>query len=146
MLGSARARCSRVLRGRAFALAVVFLSALAPASEPALSARLSCEPAPSPGRIRCAVAVEVAKDQRLSWADALVVRAPAFARPLRSRVSQRKLSGKDSKAEVLLALLASGTGRGTLTVRARVVVCSRAQPAACRPESREASVELEVGR
>jgi hypothetical protein len=87
-----------------------------------------------------------ATELRLSWADVLVVRAPAFARPLRSRVPKPKLSGNDSKTEVLLALLASGTGRGTLTVRARAVLCSRAEPAVCRPAMREASIELEVGR
>jgi hypothetical protein len=130
---------------RSLAVAFVLVAAVAPASEPEeLTTLLRCEPAPTPGRVRCSLALEVGQNLRFSWVDALVVRAPAFARPLRSRVPQRKL-GKDSKAEVLLALLASGTGRGTLTVRARAVVCSRAEPSACRPLSRDASIELEVG-
>lgn len=125
---------------------VLFSSATLPAAAPELNAGLNCEPTLAPGRVRCALSLSVSDDLRLSWVDALVVSSPEFARPLRSRVAQRKLSGKDSKAEVLLALLASGTGHGTLTVRARAVVCSRAQPSACRPASREASFELVVGR
>jgi hypothetical protein len=130
---------------RALAAASLLVAAAVPASEPVLSVVLRCEPAPAPGRVRCALALEVDESLRFTWVDALVVRAPAFARPLRSRVAQRKLSGKDSKAEVLLALLASGTGRGTFTVRARGVACSRVAPSVCRPLSREASIELEVG-
>ena len=129
----------------ALAGALVLLAAEAPALEPALSTYLRCDPAPAPGRLRCALSLEVTPDLRLSWVDALVVGAPAFVRPLRSRVPQRKLTGKDSKADVLLALLAHGTGRGTLTVRARAVVCARDRPASCRPVARDASIELEVG-
>lgn len=121
-------------------------SAAAGGSPAELGARLSCDPAPVPGRVRCRLTLTVADDARLSWVDALVVASPGFARPLRSRVPQRKLSGKESKAEVQLALLASGPGRGTLTVRGRAVVCPRSGQGACRPRSSEASVELVVGR
>ncbi|HWA77809.1 MAG TPA: hypothetical protein VG937_35980 [Polyangiaceae bacterium] len=135
--------------GRTFWLSLLLLGSLpniAPAAAPELGARLSCEPTPAPGRVRCALELAVASDLRLSWVDALVVATPEFARPLRSRVPQRKLTGKDSKAEVHLALLASSTGRGTLTVRGRAVVCPRTGTGACRPVSNAASVELVVGR
>jgi hypothetical protein len=139
------------VRGRrgVFLLSLLLLSAatkVAPAADPDLSTRLSCEPIPAPGRVRCALQLAVPSDLRLSWVDALVVAAPAFARPLRSRVAQRKLTGQEGKAEVHLALLASSTGRGTLTVRGRAVVCPRTGPGACRPVSSAASVELLVGR
>jgi hypothetical protein len=146
VLGFSTFSAVRARAAQVFAMAVFLLAAEAPATEPGLSTRLSCEPAPAPGRVRCALSLEVTPDLRFSWVDALVVAAPAFARPLRSRVPQRKLTGKESKADVLLALLASRTGRGTLTVRARAVVCSRDPLASCRPMSRDASIELEVGR
>jgi hypothetical protein len=130
-------------------LSLALLSAAtkpAPAAAPELSTRLSCEPTPAPGRVRCALELAVPSELRLSWVDALVVATPEFARPLRSRVPQRKLTGKEAKAEVHLALLASSTGRGTLTVRGRAVVCPRTRPGSCRPVSSAASVELLVGR
>jgi len=128
-----------------WALAVAFVPVAGRAQEAELSSELTCEPAAGPGRVRCSLAIEAASSYRLSWVDALVVQSPSFARPLRSRIPQR-VSGKENKAEVLLALVASGTGKGPLTVRARAVICPRLKAGACRPASRDATTVLEVGR
>ena len=50
-----------------------------------ISAKLACRPERSPGRVLCELSV-AARGGRLEWADALVVSAPEFARPLQSRV------------------------------------------------------------
>jgi hypothetical protein len=135
------ARCGAWL----WALAVAFAPTASHAREADLSTELACEPAAAPGRVRCSLAIEAAPSYRLSWVDALVVQSPSFARPLRSRIPQ-PVSGKENTAEVLLALVASGTGKGPLTVRARAVICPRLKAGACRPASREATTMLEVGR
>lgn len=123
--------------------------ALAPtpghAQGPGLSTELACERAAGPGRVRCSLSVEAAPGFRLTWVDALVVQSPSFARPLRSRIPQR-VSGKETQAEVLLALVASRTGTGSLTVRARAVLCPLVGAGACRPATRDATAVVEVAR
>ena len=126
-------------------LLVALWTKLAPAAGPQLDVRLRCDRALVPGRVRCAVSLSVPRGFRLSWVDALVVSSPPFARPLRARIPLRRLTGMDSHAEVLLALLAREAGRGMLTVRGRAVVCPRQGDAVCRPASSQASLEFSVG-
>jgi hypothetical protein len=115
------------------------------AEAPELDARLACEPAPGPGRVRCSLAASVGPELRLGWVDALVLEAPPFARPLRSRIPYRG-SLKEPKAELLLGLMARSTGRGRLAVRVRALVCPRQGVAGrCRPLTRDAEYELIVG-
>ena len=115
----------------------------APVTE--LEARLECEPAPGPGRVRCALRARVGAEHRLGWIDALVVEAPEFARPLRARIPYRG-SLKEPQVELLLGLVASDVGRGRLTVRVRALVCPRAGAGGrCRPVTRDTAYELVVG-
>ncbi len=125
--------------------AALLVPLAASADTPALSAQLSCEPALGPGRVRCTLSASVADDQRIAWIDALVVSAPSFAQPLRSRIAHRGAS-EAARAEIALALLATRGGVGELVVRARAVVCGRT-PAdgRCRPLTRDASLKLSVG-
>jgi len=108
-----------------------------------IDAALSCEAAPAPGRVRCDLTVRARAGTLLDWADALVVAAPSFARPLRSRVAPRERRSGVPSVDLPFALVAAGTGRGELRVRARAVVC---RAALCRPASRDVRTELAVGQ
>ena len=145
-----RPACRPELWVRLALRAAVVLSLFAPvasaaADSPKLEARLACEPAPGPGRVRCSLAASVGPELRLDWIDALVIEAPEFARPLRSRIPYRG-SLKAPKAELLLGLIARSNGRGKLAVRVRALVCPRQGLAGrCRPSTRDAEYELVVG-
>ncbi len=94
----------------------------AAADSPVLAAELECQRASRPGRILCELSTR-AQSGKLVWSDALVVRAPEFARPLRSRfVAQLDPSGAAS-ASAKLALVAASAGQGKLELLARAVVC-----------------------
>ena len=99
------------------------LASVVHADAPELQAELVCQKVPGPGRVLCELTSHVA-GARLVWSDALVVRAPSFARPLRSRVLA-ELGGAAAPgvARAKLALVASAVGQGKLEVLARGVVC-----------------------
>jgi hypothetical protein len=110
-------------------------------------ARLSCRREPGPGRVLCELEVE-APTGRLAWADALVVRAPAFARPLRARVGPKSATGgTERRLRLPIALGATQNGKGELRVRARWVRCraSAGKRELCEPGSRLVSARVEVG-
>jgi hypothetical protein len=120
---------------------------LAPGSQaepPALDARLECARLAAPGRVVCELTTE-ARVGKLVWSDALVVSAPAFARPLRSRVVAPLTPGT-GEARTKLALVATQLGTGTLALLARGVIC-REGPAgeSCQSESTPVSSVIEVG-
>jgi hypothetical protein len=58
----------------------------------------------------------------LSWADAVVTSAPAFVKPLRSRVAGSDPS-TPRRMRIPLALAATERGSGKVTVLARSVAC-----------------------
>jgi hypothetical protein len=109
--------------GASSLLAGLLLSASLQADAPALQARLSCQRAAGPGRVLCELSTQ-ASSGKLVWSDALVVRAPGFAAPLRSRVlAQLGAGSQPGAAWAKLALVASGPGQGQLELLARGVVC-----------------------
>jgi hypothetical protein len=117
------------------------------AADSPFQASLSCQPAVAPGRILCELSTRV-NEGKLVWSDALVVRAPGFARPLRSRV----VAHLDADAAALgasakLALVASEAGQGKLTVLARGVLCHDG-PAGehCGPVQAQVTVEIRVAQ
>jgi len=127
-----------------FALA---FSPPASADGPELSARLTCAPATGPGRILCEIIAQTASG-KLVWVDALVVRAPDFARPLRARVVAQVGSGAEAgTATAKLALVASELGHGRLEVLVRGVVCHD-QPSGqhCGAEVARVSSAVDVGQ
>jgi hypothetical protein len=90
--------------------------------------------------------VEAPPQQRLSWVDALVVEAPSFARPLRSRIPHRMAAGPQTRATLPFALMATSVGHGRLLLRARAVVCrAGTREGACRPVTGEATLDVRVG-
>ena len=129
------------------ALSLCF-AANASGAEPArMSAELSCRPEAAPGRVLCELKCSVASGSRLAWADALVTHAPTFARPLRSRVTpERFKEASGAERKLSFAFVAATSGVGSVTVRARAVVCSGAgERERCRPESQDVTAELRVG-
>jgi hypothetical protein len=138
---------ARRAAGRALLLGWL-LDARASAATIDLTADLSCRPEAAPGRVLCALRLSPPAGQRLVWADALIVQAPPFARPLRSRVSsERFAAASETERRLALALVASEAGTGTLAVRARVVICrERGDSEVCEPAQREAAAEVRIGR
>jgi hypothetical protein len=120
-------------------------SVLADAAPPELSARLVCPRRPGPGRVVCEAEIELDAGV-LAWADVLVLEAPSFAPPLRSRVGPSALHMKSEQRQRLqLALAATAPGSGTLRVRARAVACPDATLRGCQPVVRETQARVEVG-
>jgi hypothetical protein len=108
---------------------------------------LTCRPEAMPGRVSCELEVETSKG-RLVWVDALVVRAPDFAPPLRARVGQIAAVGvTERRARLPIVLAAIRAGRGKLEVEARTVVCvdGADRRGACRPWSKRLEAKVEVG-
>lgn len=119
------------------------LAPSAKADEPALRAHLRCERAPGSGRIVCELRVGAVLG-KLVWSDALVVRAPPFARPLRARIAAQLIASEGSAASAKFALVASRPGRGRLDLLVRGVVCRTAAGGLCSPEVVTVSTLLEV--
>jgi hypothetical protein len=109
---------------------------------PSLEVEASCESLAGPGKVRCAVHV---RPRGGIWrsGDVIVMAAPSFAPPLRTRAGLADLVRKDeSEAEFALALAAVTDGSGTLRIKARAVVCGER---GCRPVSAEAEARVVVG-
>jgi hypothetical protein len=123
---------------------LLVVSPSARAEDPMLSARVECAPAAGPGRILCQLNASTAAG-KLVWVDALVVQAPPFARPLRSRVVAQLGADPRTAASAKLALVASEQGQGELTVRVRAVICQEGPSGeACAPEQTLASGKITV--
>ena len=127
--------------------ALVALATTVGAETPGLSASLTCRPEAAPGRVLCELTCAAAPGARLVWADALVTEAPAFARPLRSRVSPERFgeTGQNQR-KLSLAFVAAQPGTGPVSVRARAVVCrGQGDAERCQPEIRDVTAQLRVG-
>jgi len=109
---------------------------------PSIDVRASCEALAGPGKVRCAVHVRPERGV-WRWGDVIVVAAPPFAPPLRTRAGLAELVRKDeSEVEFALALAAVADGSGTLRIKARAVVCGES---GCRPVFAEADARVTVG-
>jgi hypothetical protein len=113
---------------------------------PRLDVSASCERKATKGRVLCDVEFEV-PDGRIAWADVVVVQAPQFAKPLRSRVGVLDARSRtDRRIHIPVAFIARDQGRGTVAFRGRAVVCSSASAReTCSPVTHDAAVELKVG-
>jgi hypothetical protein len=109
---------------------------------PTLHAEASCDALPGPGKVLCVVK-ERPVAGKLRWGDVIVLSAPAFAPPLRTRVAAGDATRSDVEgADFSLALAATGEGLGTLRVLGRGVVCGEG---GCRPCQAEATARVVVG-
>src|SRR6476469_6840311 len=112
---------------------------------PELSAHLECQRRATPGRVLCEAELEVDTGS-LRWSDVLVLDAPRFAPPLRSRVGPGALFMKTERRHRLqLALAATVAGEGTLRVRARAVYCPDTTGHDCRALVHEVEASVQVG-
>lgn len=128
-------------------VAGLLLAAPCPAEGASLAATASCERRATKGRVVCEVEME-APEGRISWADVLVVRAPAFAPPLRTRLGAGDVRARtDRRVRIPVAFVATTLGQGEVTFRARAVLCRAGTGGTerCVSEAREVSVELVVG-
>jgi hypothetical protein len=108
----------------------------------ALHAEVKCEALAGPGKVQCAVR-ERPLGGKLRWGDVIVLSAPPFAPPLRTRLATGDASRSDEDgADFLLALGATADGIGKLRVLARAVVCGQT---GCRPVRAEAAASVAVG-
>ena len=135
----------------ALVLALLPVPALgAPKENPAATIEVvaSCERKATKGRVICDVELEAAS-ARIAWADVIVTGAPAFAPPLRSRVSITDARSRtDKRVRLPVALIATSLGRGTVSMRARAVLCVPSSPGAtetCRPSTKDVTAEIIVG-
>lgn len=112
----------------------------------AIDVTATCEHKAAKGRVICDVEIEAAG--RIAWADVVVVEAPPFAPPLRSRVALADARARtDHRVRIPVAFVATAQGRGTVTVRGRAIVCtgSAGEHESCGPASKEVSTDLVVG-
>ena len=126
-----------------------FVATNAASAEPqALAATLQCPRRPGPGRVLCEAELEISEGQ-LVWADVLVLEAPPFARPLRTRAgSSAVVMQHERRVRIQLSLAATELGEGRLRVRGRAVRCldgHRESPHRCAPLSAEAVALVHVG-
>jgi len=92
-------------------------------ADDAVQATLRCAPRVGRGRVLCDVDMTV-KSGRLTWADAIIIETPSFAAALRDRVGMRNASERSAQHMRLpFALLARASGKGQVTIKARVVWC-----------------------
>jgi hypothetical protein len=126
--------------------AVSALGAAGPDPAPRLDVAASCERKAAKGRVLCDVEFEVAEG-RIAWADVVVVQAPPFAKPLRSRVGVLDARSRtDKRIHIPVAFIATDQGHGTVAFRGRAVVCAAtAVREACSPVEHDVAVELKVG-
>jgi hypothetical protein len=127
-----------------FAVFAVFGGARADGGARAFSllTEVTCDPLPGPGKVQCLVRVRPVGGA-LRWSDAIVLSAPSFAPPLRTRVAAGDAKRTDEGgADFSLALAATGDGEGELKVLARATVCG---DGGCRPVQSEGIARVVVG-
>jgi hypothetical protein len=107
-----------------------------------LLTEVTCDPLSGPGKVQCLVRVRPVGGS-LRWSDAIVLSAPPFAPPLRTRVAVGDAKRNDGEgADFSLALAATGDGVGELKVLARATVCG---DGGCRPVQAEGVARVTVG-
>ncbi len=134
----------------AFALAAFAVAGGADAEEAApLDAKMQCERASEPGRVRCSVEVRTAAPRSIAWADVAILQLPDFASALKGRIGPADATARDpSGVKWAFGLVARRAGQGEARARVRVVLCepgaSGGEPS-CAPRSIEVRATLVVG-
>ncbi len=118
----------------------------AAADVPSLAVQLDCPARAGQGRIVCMLELSSRPGSVLRWADALVVSAPDFAPPLRSRRVASVPEEGTGRTTIASPLFAREENTGTLRVKARAVVCAEGARESCSPVWREAQASVAVMR
>jgi len=104
---------------------------------PELSAEVACRAEPSTRRVLCALALAAEVGRRVTWADAVVLAAPAASPPLRARVTSRR-----DAPDKLVVSFVLGEAAGRVELLARAVDCPVTGDGACRATTLPLAVEL----
>lgn len=126
--------------------AVVFCSPVIArsAAEERASARATCPPRVGAGRIVCQVTLTVPAEDRIRWADVVVVEAPSFALPLRSRVVASLPEQGARETQLAVPLFGTAEGTGTVALRVRAVVCAKGSQTHCDTLTRKLEAAVAV--
>lgn len=131
------------------ALAALVMLVAGPAGADAdLRGTFSCPQRETAGRVVCDLDLPKRSGaSTLVWVDALVLKAPPFVRPLRSRVRVPVARGGAEALNLPVAFVAQELGRAEITVRARAVVCQKLEPApsGCRALQTDFTTSIRVG-
>jgi hypothetical protein len=125
-------------------LALVSSDARAEESVP-FEAKMQCERAAEPGRVRCSVEVRTTAPRTIAWADVAILQLPDFASALKGRVGPDDATSRDANSvKWAFGLVAKRAGQGEARVRVRVVACD-GEGVKCAPQSTEVRAMLNVG-
>lgn len=110
-----------------------------------IDAKMQCERAAEPGRVRCSVEVKTTAPRTIAWADVAILQLPDFASALKGRIGPSDATARDtSSVKWAFGLVARRAGQGEARVRVRVVACE-SEGAKCAPQSTEVRAMLNVG-
>jgi hypothetical protein len=128
----------------ALALALVASDVRAEESAP-IEAKMSCERAAEPGRVRCSVEVRTSAPRTIAWADVAILQLPDFASALKGRIGPDDATARDATSvKWAFGVVARRAGQGEARVRVRVVACE-SEGSKCAPQSTEVRAMLTVG-
>lgn len=133
---------------RALAVGLLLAVGVAHADATRLEGSFSCPQRETAGRVVCDLDLSKRVDtSTLVWVDALVLQAPPFVRPLRSRVTVAVTRGGADALNLPVAFVAQELGRAEITVRARAVVCRHVAqaPTGCRALQADFTTSIRVG-
>jgi hypothetical protein len=106
------------------ALAIgLFCASPSLAVAPTLKPKLVCQTLPK--MVLCAVHLEASVGAWVSWSQAEIVEAPAFVRPVHTKVTYKKNPLK--RPAIYLGLSPTGGGKGEVAIVLRTVVCPDAR-------------------
>lgn len=130
----------------AYAFAIALIAADVRAEEaPPVEAKMQCERAAEPGRVRCSVEVRTASPRTIAWADVAILQLPEFASALKGRIGPDDATARDANSvKWAFGVVARRAGQGEARVRVRVVACE-AENTKCAPHSTEVRAILNVG-
>jgi hypothetical protein len=136
----------RVLYRSACIAAVILSGSHAEAEESVpIEAKMQCERAAEPGRVRCSVEVRTAAPRTIAWADVAILQLPDFATALKGRIGPDDATARDADSvKWAFGLVAKRAGQGEARVRVRVVAC-QSEGVKCAPQSTEVRAMLNVG-
>lgn len=130
---------------------LVLACGLAHADEaPQATAKMECEPAQEPGRVKCSIELRSTGDHTLAWADVAIVELPEFTTALKGRIGPSDATVRDAKTQKwAFGIIAKKTGRGEAKVKVRAVVCDQPKGDAgsprCVPTTLDVKAPIVVG-
>jgi hypothetical protein len=111
--------------------------------EAKVTATMSCDRAPEPGRVRCSVEARVAGGRSIAWADVAILELPDFTAALKGRIGPADATAREPALQRwAFGLVAKKAGEGEARARVRAVVCEPAVSDAAAPKCAPATVDV----